>query len=96
MAESDANAMLDALAEYMHVLRHSAATTSRAEYREAYQRHLAAAAEMFESIRSRNSRHELNELVERERRAFGWAYLSGEPGAKAEAAFNAFAHRTQK
>lgn len=95
MVEPNANVVLDALAEYIYVLRDSASAASRAEDRDAYQRHLAAAAEMFESIRSRNSLDELNELIERERRSFGWAYLSGEPGARAEAAFTVFARRIQ-
>ena len=95
MGDAEANAVLDALEEYIHVLRASAATTSRAEDRSTYQRHLAAAAEMFESVRTRRSRNELTELVERERRSFGRAFLSGEPGASAEAAFSAFANRVR-
>jgi hypothetical protein len=80
-----------ALADYIRVLERSSAETRRAEDRAAYERHLAAAARMFSALQQPDGRAQLQALVEQERRAFGWSYLSDEPGRAAEAAFDAFA-----
>jgi hypothetical protein len=95
MTDKEANAILDALAQYVRILRESAAATSRAEDRATYQSHLAGAAEMFECVRVRKSREELGTLIKREQHAFGWEYLSQEPGARAEAAFAALVRALQ-
>jgi len=95
MTDREANAILDALAQYVHILRESAAATSRAEDRATYQSRLAGAAEMFECVRVRKSREELGTLIKREQHAFGWGYLSQEPGARAEAAFAALVRALQ-
>ena len=81
--------LLQALAAYVSVLAASADATVRAEDRAAYARHLAAAARMFAALHAGDSAT-FSELVETERRAFGWGYLSGSAGAAADAAFAAF------
>jgi predicted ATPase len=90
MTDHEVAAILRELGRYIGILRQSAEATTRAEDRARYQSHLAAAAEMFESIYAKRSRQELDDLVKRERRSFGWDYLSDKPGAEAEAAFAAF------
>jgi hypothetical protein len=82
--------LLQALTAYVSVLAASADATVRAEDRAAYTRHLAAAARMFAALHAGDSTT-FGELVESERRAYGWGHLSGSAGAKAEAAFAAFA-----
>jgi hypothetical protein len=85
----------DALASYLAVLAGSAEETSSAENRAAYTKHLAAAAQMFVALRHERSLVRLQEIVDAERRALGWGYLGGDEGAKAEAAWEAFASKVQ-
>lgn len=79
------------LAEYVEILADSLDNTKYTNDRAVYEKHLAVAARMFLAIRRDNGTEELRELVEQERRSFGWSYLSGEEGVKAEKAFNSFA-----
>ena len=83
--------MKSALADYIAVLHTSAAKTHRAEDRDRYQQHLAAAALMYAALEKHRSVAKLKELVASERRSYGWDYLDGSEGKAAEAAFNAFA-----
>jgi hypothetical protein len=83
--------VLDQLAEYIDVLGASADTTRRAEDRPLYDRHLAAAARMFVAAHRDPKGADLRRLVEDERRAFGWSFVSGDEGNRAESAFNVFA-----
>ncbi len=82
--------LLKALAQYIATLDKSSKETTRAEDRGRYEQHLAASARMFEAVQ-RRALDELKELIASERRAFGWAYLSGPEGEAAESAFNNFA-----
>lgn len=79
-----------ALAEYISTLAASADRASRAEDRPIYTRHLAEAALMFSDLHS-GSHGTLRERIESERHSYGWGYLTGDAGAAAEAAFDAFA-----
>ena len=79
------------LADYIAVLEQSAKETARAEDRNRYQQHMAAAASMFSAIEKDKSVERLKELVASEKRSFGWDYLAGSAGEAAEAAFHAFA-----
>lgn len=81
---------LDALADYVEVLTRSAETTSQAEDRSTYTSHLAAAAAIFASLHS-GRLAEAREIVDSERHAYGWGYLSGDEGAAVTAAFDRFA-----
>lgn len=78
--------LLDALAEYVEVLSHSAQTTTHAQDRSAYTSHLAAAAEIFACVQS-DRLTEAKEIVRSQQRAYGLGYLSGDEGAAATAAF---------
>jgi hypothetical protein len=80
-----------ALAKYIAALSASADRTNYAEDRNLYQQRLAVAARMLAAIYSDQSLTTLRMLVAEERRAFGWSYLSGEPGEVTEHAFNEFA-----
>ena len=82
--------LVDALSHYVSVLAASAEHTTRAEDRAVYTGHLAEAARMFAALHA-GDEQALRTLLERERRAFGWGYLSGDTGAAAEAAFATFA-----
>jgi len=72
------------------VLAHSADHTTRAEDRTIYTQHLAAAARMYLAIHSEDTAL-FKEIVATEERAYGRGFLSGEEGAKCEAAFAALA-----
>ena len=84
--------LIAALTNYVSVLEASAEHTTRAEDRSVYTRHLAEAARMFAALQA-GEEQALRERIEAERRTYGWGYLSGEPGAAAEAAFDALADR---
>ena len=81
--------VLQHLANYASLLSTSAAQTTRAEDRALYKNHLAAVAEMLGAL-GRGDTAELQRLVESERHSFGWGYLSGDAGSKAEKAFAEF------
>jgi hypothetical protein len=85
------DALETALAEYLAELCLSADRTSHADDRSLYQAHLAEAARMFKALRHDDSVSELEEIVARERRSYGWSHLGGEEGRRAEAAFESFA-----
>ena len=74
------------IAEYIDVLERSAKETNHAEDRTKYDRHLAAAALMCAAA-TNNDIKKIEELIENERRSFGWDFLAGTTGAAAEAAF---------
>ena len=81
--------ILQQLANYASLLSASAAQTTRSEDRDSYRHHLAAVAEMLGAL-GRSDTSELQRLVESERHSFGWGYLSGDAGSKAEKAFAEF------
>lgn len=83
--------LTDALAKYVGVLMESANQTSRVEDRLLYTKHLAEAAIMFTLIHQDAPPQQVRDKVVRERRAFGWGYLSGIEGEAAEGAFQEFA-----
>ena len=78
------------LATYIKVLSESADATHHAEDRPTYQLHLAAAARMFAAFHG-GAFDDLRRLVDEERHIYGWGFLSGDEGNRAEAAFAAFA-----
>lgn len=78
--------LLDALAKYVIVLNRSAQETHRAEDRQSYTQHMAAAAALFVAAHT-GRLEELRELVASERHAYGWGYLSYAEGDAAEKAF---------
>jgi hypothetical protein len=77
----------EAVATYIDALAHSRDECTRSEDRLAYTKHLAAAAEMSAAAHS-DDLPKLLALVASEGHGFGWSYLSGEAGAKAERAFS--------
>lgn len=81
---------LDALTTYVSELVRCADATTRAEDRAVYTAHLAAAARLF-ALASSGRSDEFTALLQAERRAYGWGYLSGQCGRDAEAAFARFA-----
>jgi hypothetical protein len=82
--------LITGLAAYIKVLAESADATQYAEARPKYESHLAAAARMFAELHG-NRPDELRRLVNEERHSYGWAFLSGNEGARAEGAFTALA-----
>lgn len=84
--------LIAALTNYVSVLEVSAEQTTRAEDRSVYTRHLAEAARMFAALHAGDEQG-LRERIKAERRNYGWGFLSGEPGAAAEAAFDALARQ---
>ena len=85
------SSLLATLAKYVRVLSDASDQTTHSEDRPKYQAHLAAAARMFVAAFEASTSDELRRLVDSERHSFGWAYLSGDPGERAEEAFNEFA-----
>jgi hypothetical protein len=85
-----------ALAEYIAVLGSRAASTSRAEDRGRYERHLAQAALMYAALKKHASIGMLKELVASERRSYGWDFLGGPEGILAESSFNEFAELVER
>ena len=81
-----------ALTEYVSVLESSLDDTHQAEDRSRYRDHLAAAARMFIAIEKHDSINKLKQLVATEHRSYGWDYLAGDSGDRAESAFNQFAN----
>jgi hypothetical protein len=53
--------------------------------------HLAAAALMFLLLQNEMEKVALDKWVSDEKRAYGWVYLAGNEGEKAESAFQRFA-----
>jgi len=86
----------DALAAYIRVLAESADVTHHTEDRTKYQSHLAAAARIFAALHGSPTDDEVRRLIEEERRNYGWAFLSGNEGDRAEAAFTAFAEAIER
>jgi len=86
--------LLDPLSKHVSVLARSARETHRAEDRQTYTCHLAAAAQLFVAIHSGRI-HDVRALVASERHAYGWGYLSDAEGAAAEGAFEEFARRVE-
>ena len=80
------------LAEYVEVLASSLDNTKHANDRSVYEKHLAVAARMLVAASKENGIKELREIVAEERRSFGWSFLSGEEGERAERAFNHLAN----
>jgi hypothetical protein len=81
---------LQALAAYVEVLSASAAATQHSNDRPEYTKRLASAARIF-LLLHQGRQAEAIQLVAEERRAYGWSYLSGAPGAAAAIAFSTFA-----
>jgi hypothetical protein len=88
--------LLTALATYIRVLAASAEQTNHANDHPAYARHLASAAEMFAAAYPEIDLEALRKLIARERHGYGWSYLSGDPGSRAETAFHTFATFVEK
>jgi hypothetical protein len=84
------NAGIPEVATYIAALSNAASKTRRAEDRSRYRDHLATAALIFERLQQEDL-PSAKQLVADERRSFGWDFLDGEPGAKAESAFSRFA-----
>ena len=82
--------LIDELALYVEILSRSAHATTRAEDRNTYTSHLAAAAEIFACLHS-GRLSEAKEIVSHQRHAYGWGYLSGDEGSEATTAFDRFA-----
>lgn len=82
---------IEALTQYVRVLSHAAGRTTRADDRPRYERHLAQAALMFDAIQSDPDGTRLTSLIDAERHAFGWGFLTGEGGKDVERAFARFA-----
>jgi hypothetical protein len=77
-----------AVIAYISVLAQSRDATTLAGDRQAYDRHLAAAARLV-ALLARDDHAAVAEWLRVEERDFGWGYLSGEPGEKAEQALTA-------
>jgi hypothetical protein len=81
--------LLGHLAEYINVLAARLKSTKHPQDRSAYERHLAAAALIRESLRQSNF-EQARQHIASEERNFGWSFLPGEEGNAAEAAFVRF------
>lgn len=88
-------AIAEALGRYVEILSESADRTHRAEDRQMYQLHLAAAARMFVACMRDETQQRLRVLIAEERRSYGWTYLSDAEGERAERAFDEFARRVE-
>jgi hypothetical protein len=86
----------NALAEYILVLRDSQTNCKRAEDRDTYTGHLAAAAVMLAEVCQGYPIEKLIERVKHEEHSYGWGYLSYEEGEAAEMAFNKLASLIKK
>jgi hypothetical protein len=78
--------LLNDIAEYISVLSASLEKANSVQDRSAYERHLAAAASIRESLRQCNFQ-QARQQVASEERDFGWSFLPGEEGRAAESAF---------
>ncbi len=81
--------LLNNLAEYISVLSASLEKANNVQDRSVYERHLAAAASIRQSLRQSDF-HQASQQVANEERNFGWSFLPGEEGKAAEAAFMRF------
>jgi len=79
------------IAKYIIILRDCRNNCRRAEERQLYENHLAAAAIMFAETHLEFSVSQLKERVASEKRGYGWSYLSGKEGLAAEGAFHKLA-----
>ncbi len=86
----DTDTLQDALSEYIIVLAKSADSTTLANDRPLYDRHLAQAARIFADLRAGNI-SSARERVALERRGFGTSFLAGSEGEAAEQAWDVFA-----
>jgi hypothetical protein len=86
----ESGAGIPELASYITALSGAARNTGRAENRNRYRDHRAAAALVFERLQHGDV-VSAKQLVVEERRSFGWDYLDGEAGAAAESVFSRFA-----
>jgi hypothetical protein len=77
-----------AVVEYIQVLVDSRDATTAAGDRAAYDRHLASAARLVGLV-ARNDDSAVDEWLDAEEHGFGWGYLSGDEGDRAEQAFAA-------
>jgi hypothetical protein len=75
-----------AVIDYIRALAESSEATTFAGDRTAYARHLASAARLIVLL-AENDHERVAEWLRLEERDFGWGYLSGEPGERAEQAF---------
>jgi hypothetical protein len=75
------------IARYIKVLEASGQATKRAEDRQAYQQHLAAAAVLLADLVSGGSLARARVAIASEARSFGTSFLDGDSGREAEAAF---------
>jgi len=80
------NAEIAELTKYIRVLVHSATTTTQADDRTRYQRHLAEAAEILPVLID-GDQAAVGAWVDHVSHSFGWDFLSGPEGDRAEAAF---------
>jgi len=83
------NDLLAGWAMYVMDLSSSADESTRSEDRQQYTRHLAAAAVIGAKLVAREYAA-ARAVLESERRAYGWSYLSDAPGDRAEKAFAKF------
>ena len=79
-------AEIQALADYVRVLIESASTTTRAEDRTRYERHLGEAAELLPALVDGDEAR-LRAWIENASASFGRDYLTGGEGDRAENAF---------
>jgi len=61
-----------------------------------YATHESSLRELKELLAQQGSNQAISELLERERRSYGWSYLSGTHGEKVEQAFNALADAVEE
>lgn len=88
------DALNSALTQYITALRRCAAADTHTGNRAHYARHLGAAAKMQAALREPPDARGFETLVNAERRAWGWTFLPGAEGARADHAWNRFYRAT--
>ena len=83
-------ARFETLLEYYRAALTAAEADSPASELQLYRAHWSALNRLEQAL-STDSRTEALRVVSEQRRAFGWSYLSGEGGRRAESAFHALA-----
>ncbi len=91
MSRFDVNVPRDLIAEYREELE-SALAIEQGQERIYYVRHKAILDKIEPLIGNSANVESIQTLIAMEHRSFGWAYLSGDHGSRAETAFNALAN----
>jgi len=82
------------LGRYVRELEEALAADEMAENRSRYRRHLEAALAMQQALQHGKAPNEFVELIRSEIHSYGWDYISGPVGERAEASWQEFKKAT--